>query len=193
MKPYGIVYAFRLKGTNEYYIGQTTKGLETRSHQHLLAGKNHNKSHPKFNAAIRQHGFENFKSFVLASARNRKELNKKEQFFIWLYDSGKTGFNADPEEVIQRVMQTRKENCRKKGTELEKKYRSHKHGARMLTVEEASRETGLSVKQIKDLCKQRRFPIFQPTIRSLRIDPKYRSYLAVSYISLAHAETHQWR
>jgi len=85
-----IIYKATNKINGKAYIGKTTKTLEKRKKQHIIEAKNC-KFH--FHKAIQKWGEVYFDWEVLFIAKNEKELNEKEIFFIKQYDTYKNGYN----------------------------------------------------------------------------------------------------
>lgn len=78
--------------SGKVYIGLTTQKLSYRQkcHKHLaLKTKKKN----KFYSAIRKYGYDNIKWEIIYTTNNHKELLKKEQEFIKLYNSQINGYN----------------------------------------------------------------------------------------------------
>lgn len=76
-----IVYTFKNKINNKYYVGQTCRTFEERTKEHLR----HNKT--AFDKALKKYGIENFDYAVIDEAHDMDELNKKEIFWIKHFNS----------------------------------------------------------------------------------------------------------
>lgn len=89
MKIYGIIYKVTNLINDKLYIGQTIKTLEHRKTQH--ENDSLYKSLKSYNyplhKAIRKYGKENFKWEEIDVAYSKDELNKKEIYYIELYDT----------------------------------------------------------------------------------------------------------
>lgn len=104
---YGIIYKIQNIKTNEIYIGQTTHprgfngrydfkgyGIE-RVYKKLLGNEARNESHNQhLRRSIKKFGFDAFEVIeVFDTANTIEELNKKETYYINLFDSYKNGYN----------------------------------------------------------------------------------------------------
>ena len=69
-----IVYTFKNKINNKYYVGQTCRTFEERTKEHLR----HNKT--AFDKALKKYGIENFDYAIIDEAHDMDELNKKRNF-----------------------------------------------------------------------------------------------------------------
>ena len=92
----GVINIFIYKITNiktgQVYIGQTIRPVRYRFNRHLNdARKNILKT--KFCKAIREYGEENFVLDIIDTASTQEELTEKEHYWIWKYDSVKSGYN----------------------------------------------------------------------------------------------------
>ena len=76
-----IVYTFKNKINNKYYVGQTCRTFEERTKEHLR----HNKT--AFDKALKKYGIENFDYAIIDEAHDMDELNKKEIFWIKHFNS----------------------------------------------------------------------------------------------------------
>jgi len=94
-----FIYKITCKITKEFYIGQTKLDPEVRFRQHLKKafapnGKSSSWGKcPKFYNAIKKYGPENFYIETIDSAKNRKELNKRETHWITELDAINKGYN----------------------------------------------------------------------------------------------------
>ena len=77
---------------NKCYIGQTIRPIEQRFHRHINDAIN-NILNTHFARAIRKYGKENFIIEEIDTAKNQKELNLKEQYWIQYYNSVEEGYN----------------------------------------------------------------------------------------------------
>jgi group I intron endonuclease len=100
---YGYIYKITNKINGKLYIGQTTRTVATRFNEHLYRAEYYcNKYGDKkykymhLYLAITKHGAENFIVETIDCADSKKELNKKERYWINFYDSIKTGYNMMP-------------------------------------------------------------------------------------------------
>lgn len=81
---FGIIYRARNKINGKQYIGQTTKKLSDRIIGHF---KKEKKEQSFFQLALHKYGLENFDWDILFEAKNKQELDEKEQFFIEEYET----------------------------------------------------------------------------------------------------------
>lgn len=104
---YGIIYKIQNIITHEIYIGQTThprgfngrydfkgNGIE-RVYKKLLGNEARGESHNQhLRRSIKKFGFDAFEVIeVFDTANTFEELNKKESYYISLFDSYKNGYN----------------------------------------------------------------------------------------------------
>lgn len=90
----GIIYKATNMIDGKVYIGLTTKTLELRKSQHLLATKYEESKSKYFYSAINKHKQENFSWEIIDKSDNIDELNKKEVYWIKYYNSyGEGGYN----------------------------------------------------------------------------------------------------
>lgn len=89
-KKFGVVYKATNLINNKIYIGQTTVTLSRRMSEHFQIKKKKG-----FSKAIEKYGKENFIFEEIYTAFDREELNRSEEYFIYLYDStnNKKGYN----------------------------------------------------------------------------------------------------
>lgn len=80
-------------GTDEIYIGSTTKNLEERIQDHVSKAKNNNGS--KFQEAISTYGIDAFIWEQIDIASTNDELAQKEIKYIEEFDSLNSGYNSD--------------------------------------------------------------------------------------------------
>lgn len=81
-----VIYKVKNKINSKTYIGQTIQGLDKRIGQHLKESKNDKNNKPFLNA-IKKYGIENFEWTIIDKALNFDELDKKEIYWIKIYDS----------------------------------------------------------------------------------------------------------
>lgn len=74
------------------YIGQTIRPIKDRFKRHINDALN-NVINTHFSKAIRKYGKDNFIIEQIDIAQTQDELNKKEQYYIRLYNSIKEGYN----------------------------------------------------------------------------------------------------
>ena len=87
-----IIYMVKNKINGKMYIGQTVRGLEQRTREHITVA-NRNIDNTYFHCAIRKHGADNFNWTRLHTCDNIEELNKLETYYIGLYDTYENGYN----------------------------------------------------------------------------------------------------
>jgi group I intron endonuclease len=85
-----IIYVATNQITGKKYVGQTTKTLEKRMNQHLVAANNG--STTKFHQALRQYGFENFIWDEVPCFLG--DLNTSEKYLIKQYNTIEEGYNT---------------------------------------------------------------------------------------------------
>ena len=103
----GVIYKIENKITHEVYIGQTThprgfngrydfkgNGIE-RVYKKLLGNETRGESHNQhLRRSIKKFGFDTFEVVeIFDTANTIEELNKKESYYINLFDSYKNGYN----------------------------------------------------------------------------------------------------
>lgn len=88
-----IVYSIKNIINNKYYIGKTTKDLNLRFQQHIKNAKNQINRY--LYDAMNRYGYENFICEILDDAENINDLNDKESWYIFLFNShiSKNGYN----------------------------------------------------------------------------------------------------
>lgn len=90
----GTIYLITNKINNKKYIGQTIQSPEVRFKYHLnYAQKSYNLSNMPLSKAIQKYGKENFEMTILEKCEE-VELDKREEFYIELYDTFNSGYNA---------------------------------------------------------------------------------------------------
>lgn len=94
-----VIYKITNLINNKIYIGQTIEYDErVRHHKQTAFRKNSKERNRPLYKAIRKYGIENFKFEIIDNANSIEELNKKEIYYIKIYDScvdsGK-GYNLD--------------------------------------------------------------------------------------------------
>ena len=89
----------------KYYVGQTTRDLDTRWKEHLEFSR-YAKKQTHFSQAIRKYGSENFKKDLLCVCPDNKRLNEVEEFFIWILASSKKSFGYNSTKGGDRVNST---------------------------------------------------------------------------------------
>lgn len=86
----GIIYLAYCRCEDKYYIGQTTKDIETRKKEHYWHAKSGSKTY--FHRALLKHEFE-FSIIEELNSENLFEiLNIREQFWISYYNSNDSNF-----------------------------------------------------------------------------------------------------
>lgn len=86
MNIYGEIYLISNTKNSKKYIGLTTQGCEKRFAQHCKADS-------VIGRAIRKHGKNNFKIEAIDSGSSRKELARKEMYYVEKYNSFENGYN----------------------------------------------------------------------------------------------------
>lgn len=89
----GIIYMAKNVGTDEIYIGSTTKNLEERIQDHVSKAKNNNGG--KFQEAISTYGVDAFIWEQIDTASTTDELAQKEIKYIEEFNSFEDGYNSD--------------------------------------------------------------------------------------------------
>lgn len=90
---YGYIYKIINTVNNKVYIGQTTKTVEERFKMHLNAANSNAKKTLHLYSAMNLYGKDKFYAVEIDTAKNRKELNIKECYWINYYNSIKNGYN----------------------------------------------------------------------------------------------------
>ena len=85
----GIIYLITNIITNEYYVGQTRQSLKNRMRNHF---QDKWENCTKLKNAFIKYGKDNFKVQVLETIPY-KDLNKRESYYIKLYNSIENGYN----------------------------------------------------------------------------------------------------
>lgn len=80
----GLIYGYRNKINNKWYVGQTTMPLSERHRLHISGAKNKNSSDYNclFHKKIRQYGINNFDLVVLENNVAKEDLDERERFWI---------------------------------------------------------------------------------------------------------------
>lgn len=86
-----IVYKIYNDVSDKLYIGITTKSLEQRWKWHLNKCRKGVTTH--LYSAMRKYGIEKFHIVQIDSANSLDELKKKEQYYVTLFDTYKSGYN----------------------------------------------------------------------------------------------------
>ena len=93
-RPYGYIYEIKNKINNKRYIGQTTNKKGVRGSMTLTSIK---LSHPNLHLirSIEKYGIQNFKRKIIDSAKDKDNLDKKEEYYILKYNTlnNKFGYN----------------------------------------------------------------------------------------------------
>jgi group I intron endonuclease len=91
-----IIYKAKNKINGKVYIGQTIVSLNERKGDHRRKAERHG-AKTYFHCAIRKYGFDSFEWDIIDSAKNIKELNEKEKYWIKFYNSlnTKNGYNIE--------------------------------------------------------------------------------------------------
>lgn len=93
---YGYIYKITNTVNNKIYIGQTTKTVEARFKMHLNASGAKAKKTIHLYAAMNKYGKSNFIVEQIDVATSRRDLNKKERYWIEYYDAINNGYNMMP-------------------------------------------------------------------------------------------------
>jgi group I intron endonuclease len=86
------IYKITCLVNQKVYIGQTSESIEKRFARHM--GYQKDEHDTKFYRAIKKYGKENFQIEAIDSADTQDELDRKEVYYIHLYDSVKNGYNS---------------------------------------------------------------------------------------------------
>lgn len=92
----GYIYSYMNNITKQYYVGQTLRSIEERAKEN---GKGY-LNQPKFGAAIKEYGWENFTLTILETISSNdlneliSKLNELEKYYIQKFDSYNTGYNC---------------------------------------------------------------------------------------------------
>lgn len=94
LNPYGRIYLMKNKINNKVYIGQTVeRKIWDRIRGHLK-GDRKNDNIP-FHNALRKYGYKGFDMTILDYARDKKELNFKEKYWVaWFKSHGYIVYNV---------------------------------------------------------------------------------------------------
>lgn len=90
---YGIIYSATNSLTGKTYIGQTIEGLDERRRKHLKDARSNKKWYHPFYRDIYMFGKEIFIWDIIDYAESLSELNKKECYYIRVYDTFENGYN----------------------------------------------------------------------------------------------------
>ena len=85
-----LIYKVKNKKNNKVYIGKTTKSLEDRKKAHY---KNTIKCETNFGRALKKYPEDTFEWSVLEEVKNKKNLDKKEMYYINQFDTYNKGYN----------------------------------------------------------------------------------------------------
>lgn len=89
-----VVYLVTNRINGKQYIGQTTRDLNRRKQQHILAALT-KKDNLYFHNAIRKHGSKSFDwQIITKDVYSMKTLNRLEIHFIKLYNTFENGYNS---------------------------------------------------------------------------------------------------
>jgi len=86
VKPYGYIYEIKNINNEKRYIGQTTKGEGVRWRGRLATILKIYRT-PHLNNSIKKYGIDNFKIKIIDSAKDKKELDDKEEYYILKYNT----------------------------------------------------------------------------------------------------------
>lgn len=94
MKQYADIYLITNLINNKQYVGQTIKGYKHRWKIHCRYARLHDVKCPQLiDRVIAQYGIDNFKCELLEQV-SIEDKDKKEQFYIALYDTYNSGYNV---------------------------------------------------------------------------------------------------
>ena len=85
-----LIYKVKNKKNNKVYIGKTTKSLEDRKKAHY---KNTIYGETNFGRALKKYPKDTFEWSVLEEVKNKKNLDKKEMYYINQFDTYNKGYN----------------------------------------------------------------------------------------------------
>lgn len=97
---YGIIYKITNKINGKIYIGQTIRSLEARWKGHIYTLKKYERAENKWCShlynAMSKYGVENFEISLIDTAESKEELDKKEKYYIYIFDTrnGLRGYNV---------------------------------------------------------------------------------------------------
>lgn len=86
------IYKITCLVNQKIYVGQTSETIEKRFARHMGYQKEENDT--KFYRAVRKYGAENFEIEAIDFADTQEELDKKEKYYIDLFDSVRNGYNT---------------------------------------------------------------------------------------------------
>lgn len=93
----GIIYGYRNKINNKWYVGQTTKSMRKRAGQngveYLEISSSGTYKHSKFAPAILKYGWSSFEPHILEHVA-KSDLDSREIYWIGEKDSYNNGYNA---------------------------------------------------------------------------------------------------
>ena len=92
--PYGFIYKIGTTKSDEVYVGQTTRDINTRFKEHLKNSTEKARESVKLYEAMNTYGKETFYVEQLDVAQSRDELNEKEIYWIKKLNSIEKGFNT---------------------------------------------------------------------------------------------------
>ena len=87
----GAIYIIKNTINKKVYIGQTTQKVEDRFKQHLKLLKSN--SNQIIHKAIKKYGKDKFYYEILEYGVDVQDLNKKEEYYIKIYNSVENGYN----------------------------------------------------------------------------------------------------
>lgn len=87
----GAIYIIKNTINKKVYIGQTTQKVEDRFKQHLKLLKSN--SNQIIHKAIKKYGKDKFYYEILECGVDVQDLNKKEEYYIKIYNSVENGYN----------------------------------------------------------------------------------------------------
>lgn len=82
------IYKITNKITNKHYIGQTTKSVDERWHQHINEANNKNSTRDTaLYKSMRKYGVDNFYIETIDEVEDDVSLDEREQYWIKFYNS----------------------------------------------------------------------------------------------------------
>jgi len=85
-KPYGYIYIIKNLINRKKYIGQTTNKRGIRGAMTLESIKNYYNNSHLINS-VKLYGTENFERKIIDSAKDKEDLDKKEEYYIQKYNT----------------------------------------------------------------------------------------------------------